>query len=130
MVDMSTKYQADGYVRFWIEHDTEVAMLTASDFRATMSERDELRAENERLRANALMWRKQHDVACETVERNLAENERLRVAKDAVESLICNLCHEPFGLHMWGYHGPGPADGLVCPTPENQARYAALHIDA
>lgn len=42
---------AEGYVRFWIEHDTEVAMLTASDFRNAMNERDRLRAENERLRA-------------------------------------------------------------------------------
>jgi predicted RNase H-like nuclease (RuvC/YqgF family) len=43
-------------------------------------ENSELHAEVERLRANALMWRKQHDVACETVERNIAENERLRAA--------------------------------------------------
>jgi hypothetical protein len=49
MLDMSTK--PDVYVRFWIERDTEVAMLTASDFRAAMLERDELRVENERLQA-------------------------------------------------------------------------------
>jgi hypothetical protein len=52
MVVMSDKLEpvADGYVRFWIEHDTEVATLTASDFRNAMNERDRLRAENERLR--------------------------------------------------------------------------------
>jgi len=37
-----------GYVRFWIENGTEVAMCTAQDFRAAMNERDELRVEVER----------------------------------------------------------------------------------
>lgn len=40
----------DGYVRFWVEHDTEFAMLVAQDFRAAMNERDKLREENERWR--------------------------------------------------------------------------------
>ncbi len=44
--------ETPGYVRFWVEeHGLEVAMLTASDFRAAMSERDELRAEVKGLRA-------------------------------------------------------------------------------
>lgn len=38
-----------GKVRFWMEHGTEVATLSAHDFRAAMSERDHLRAEVERL---------------------------------------------------------------------------------
>jgi predicted phosphohydrolase len=38
-------------VRFWIDHGTEVAGLTATDFRIAMRERDMLRRENERLRA-------------------------------------------------------------------------------
>lgn len=47
---MTTKPE-DGYVRFWIEDGVEVAMLTASDFRTAMNERDRLRAENKHLRA-------------------------------------------------------------------------------
>lgn len=41
----------------------------------------------------------------------------------AVESLVCNTCGHTLGDHMWGHHGPGPFDGLVCPTPEARAAY-------
>ena len=46
-----------------------------------------------------------------------------------IMALKCNTCGHTFGLHHWGSHGPGPFDGLVCPTPEAQTRLAALDAD-
>lgn len=42
---------------------------------------------------------------------------------DALESLICNHCGFALGVHMWGSHGTGPFDGLVCPTEESLRQY-------
>jgi len=65
-----------GYVRFWIENGTEVAMCTAQDFRAAMNERDELRAEVEQLREGDHL---EYSLAVTNNELR-AEGERLRAA--------------------------------------------------
>jgi hypothetical protein len=50
-----------GYVQFSIQNGTEVAMLSAQDFRAAMNERDWLKAQNAELHrqieyTRALTW--------------------------------------------------------------------------
>jgi DNA-directed RNA polymerase subunit RPC12/RpoP len=55
----------------------------------------------------------------ETLERERAD----------IMALKCNTCGRTFGLHHWGHHGPGPFDGLVCPTPEAQEKLAAFDAD-
>jgi chromosome segregation ATPase len=63
-----------------------------ADVQTLMASVVQLHTKIEHLRANALMWRKQHDVACETLERNRAEIWRLRAAllqaRDAVAGEI------------------------------------------
>jgi hypothetical protein len=54
---------------------------------------------------------------------------RLDRERADIMALVCNTCGQTFGLHHWGYHGPGPFDGLVCPTPEAQAKLAEFDAD-
>ena len=75
-----------GYVRFWIEGSTELATLTASDFRAAMNERDALRAENERLTALVKLQTLRGDTFHEALLKQSAENERLQ--KIAGQSIL------------------------------------------
>ena len=55
--------------------------------------------------------------------------EQLRRERADIMGLKCNACGKTFGLHHWGYHGPGPFDGLVCPTPEAQAKLTEMDAD-
>lgn len=66
-----------GYVRFSMLEGTEVATLTASDFRAAMSECDALRAEKEDVLERLDSMTIARDAALESVRRTEAENERL-----------------------------------------------------
>jgi multidrug resistance efflux pump len=67
----------EGHVLFWIteEDGREFATCAAATFRAAMTERDELRAENETWRETVKQYR-------EEIDREHAENERLRALID------------------------------------------------
>jgi hypothetical protein len=56
----------------------------------------------------------------------LATNRELRRKAQDFQEMVCCLCHKPVSDHLWGwgYRGPGPLDGIMCRTPEVEAKAA------
>lgn len=77
---MSSKDEGP-YVRFYIQNGVEVASCLASDFRTAMNERDALRAENERLKAEFREQITEEHAAYQELRR---EVERLRAILDTL----------------------------------------------